>query len=121
MNITLERTEEAIVKYELETAIKFNKKLFKDISVPSSSFLQLIMGRYNGIHLITLDHLIAKYEKENDITILERKAIDKITKVHLTMVIFKFTGYDYSIVKQWIAETEAELNELVKEIDNTEE
>jgi len=28
---------------------------------------------------------------------------------------------DYSIIKQWIAETEAKLAELVKDIDNSEE
>jgi len=37
------------------------------------------------------------------------------------MVIFKFEGMDYSIIKQWIAETEAELVRLVKDIYNTEE
>jgi len=119
MNVTLERTEEAIEKYKLENAIKFNKKLFKDISGPS--FLQLIIGRYNGIHLITLDHLLTKYEKESDIVILQRRAIEKITVAPISMIIVKKRGLDYSIVKQWIAETEAELNELVKEIDNTEE
>ena len=52
---------------------------------------------------------------------LERRAIEQIDKVHLSMVIFKFKGMDYSIIKQWIAETETELVELVKDIDNTEE
>ena len=118
MNITLERTEEAIEKYELENAIKFNKKLLKDIAC---GFLFDIMGKYQGIYLMTFNYLITKYEKEKNITVLDRKAIEKMTKVHLTMVVFKIKGLDYSIIKQWIAETEAELVELVKGTNNTEE
>jgi len=52
---------------------------------------------------------------------LQRRAIEQINIVHLSMVIFKFKGMDYSIIKQCIAETEAELVELAKDIDNTEE
>jgi hypothetical protein len=117
MNITRERTEESILKHELENEIKFNKRLLKEIA---GGFLFNLLGSYNCIHLISLDHLISKYEKESDITILQRKAIEKITEVHLSMVIIKIKGYDYSIIKQWIAETEAELVELVKKADNTE-
>ncbi len=111
MNITLERTESSKIKYELEKAIQFNELLLKDISYPS--FLFNILGRYEGIHLITLDHIITKYEKERKITILQRRTIGKIDKVHLRMVVFNFEGMDYSIIKQWIAETEGELVELI--------
>ena len=52
---------------------------------------------------------------------LERRAIEQINIVPISIVIFKFEGMDYSIIKQWIAETEAELVELVKDIDTTEE
>ena len=62
MNITLERTESSKIKYELENAITFNKKLFEDISYPS--FLYNMIGSCNAIQLITLDYLITKYEKE---------------------------------------------------------
>ena len=37
------------------------------------------------------------------------------------MVIFKLNGFDNNSIKQWIAETEAGLAELAKDIDNTEE
>ena len=119
MNITLERTESTKIKYELEKAIQFNNRLLKDISC--SSFLFDIVGSYEGVHLITLDHLITKYEKERDITVLQRRAIEKNIYVNLSMVVFKIKGLDYSIIKQWIAETEGELVELIKDIDNTEE
>ena len=118
MNITLERTEETIVKYELENAIQFNNLLLKDIFC--SSFLFDIVGSYEGIHLITLDHFITKYETERDITVFQRRAIEKIDKVNLSMIVFKIKGYDYNILKQWIAETEGELLELIKDVDNTE-
>ena len=84
MNITLERTKSYKIKYELEKAIQFNNQLLKDISC--SSFLFDIVGSYKGVHLITLDHLITKYEKERNITLLQRKAIAKITNVNLSMV-----------------------------------
>lgn len=119
MNITLVKREESILKCELENAIKFNNKLFKDISGPS--FLQLIMGRYNGVHLITLDHLITKYEQEQYLITLQKRVIEKLNKFNLSMTIVNIQGLDFSIIKQLIAETEAELVELVKEIDNNEE
>jgi hypothetical protein len=119
MNITLERTESSKIKYELENAITFNKKLFEDISYPS--FLYNMIGSCNAIQLITLDYLITKYEKECNITVLRRGTIEKITNVHLSMIIIKFKGLDYSIIKQWIVEIETDLVELVKEIDNTKE
>lgn len=119
MNITLERTESSKIKYELEKAIQFNNLLLKDVSC--SLFLFDIIGSYQGIHLITLDHLITKYEKEREITVLQRRAIEQINIVPISMVIFKLNGFDNNIIKQWIAETEAELVELVKEIDKTEE
>ena len=61
-----------------------------------------------------------KYEKESKITILQTRAIEKIKTVAISKVIFECKGYDYSIIKQWIAETEAELVELVKKVDNIE-
>ena len=118
MNITLERTEAAKIKYELEKAIQLNKLLLKDIAC---GFLFDVIGSYLGIHLITLDHLITKYEKEREITVLQRRAIEQINIVPISMVVFKIKGLDYSIIKQWIAETEAESVALVKDIDNTEE
>ncbi len=111
MNITLERTKSSKIKYELEKAIQLNKLLLKDIAC---GFLFDVIGSYLGIHLITLDHLITKYEKERNITVLRRGTIKKITTVHLSMVIVKFEGLDYSIIKQWIAETETELVELAE-------
>jgi len=110
MNITLERTDSSKIKYELEKAIQLNKLLLKDIAC---GFLFDVIGSYLGIHLITLDHLITKYEKEREITVLERRAIRKIDKVHLSMVIFKSRESDNNIIKRWIAETETE-SEIIK-------
>ena len=110
MNITLERTKSSKIKYELEKAIQLNKLLLKDIAC---GFLFDVIGSYLGIHLITLDHLITKYEKEREITVLERRAIRKIDKVHLSMVIFKSRESDNNIIKRWIAETETE-SEIIK-------
>lgn len=59
--------------------------------------------------------------RERKITVLKRRAIEKIDKVNLSMIVFKIKGYDYNILKQWIAKTEAELSELIKDIETTAE
>ena len=61
------------------------------------------------------------YHWDKNIAVLQRRAIEQINIVPISMVIFQWEGMDYSIIKQWIAETEAELLELVKVIDSTEE